>query len=160
MNSLQELKDKQPASTTNPVRIVALVFACIFAAISVLACGYLGRNHYRNHGCCWGLIPPMHYDCLRTHEPAPQEEEIPLSDRVRNVVNVAAARLSEVTPVGSGEDSLRISRGSRRTIEIVGPSGASTTVNRNVAADFLGAAANTMSSQQMDSSGTSKCTVM
>merc|ERR1719221_607385 len=95
------------------------------------------RWHCLDKGFGDSDIPPYYHTALPTSEP--EHEKAMLSDRVRQIMNVAAARLTEDTP--SGESTLRISErgGSHRTVEVVGPNGTRMRVPQNVAADFMNA---------------------
>eukprot|EP00747_Dinoflagellata_sp_TGD_P163183 gnl/TRDRNA2_/TRDRNA2_181592_c0_seq1.p1 gnl/TRDRNA2_/TRDRNA2_181592_c0~~gnl/TRDRNA2_/TRDRNA2_181592_c0_seq1.p1 ORF type:complete len:437 (+),score=69.93 gnl/TRDRNA2_/TRDRNA2_181592_c0_seq1:91-1401(+) len=82
------------------------------------------------------LPPGGYHQKLPTREPAPNE--VQLSDRVQQIVSIAATRFSDPTPSASGDSTLRVSgTGSHRTIEVVGPGGSRSAIPRNVAADFL-----------------------
>lgn len=63
-------------------------------------------------------------------------EEVPLSGRIRRIVDVAAAGALGVMTPSSGGETLRLSArgGSRRTVQIAGPDGVGP---RNIASDFL-----------------------
>jgi len=73
---------------------------------------------------------------LPTSEPPPGP---PLSERVQQIMSVAARRLAETTPPVSGETTLRISGAERshRTVEVVLANGNRTTVSQNIASDFI-----------------------
>lgn len=133
-NGASLLTDKAKAGAT-----LARLLCGIFAASSLLAAALAGHWHGRDHGCC-GIIPPEGYDsAVCTYEDSPHEDgAVPLSERVRSMVDVVTTRLGELTPAASSRESLRVSgRASRRTVEVAGPNGLKTTVPRNVAADFL-----------------------
>lgn len=75
---------------------------------------------------------------LRTRAALPPRDEVPLTARIRRIVDVAASgALGMMTP-SSGGESLRLSArdGSRRTVQIAGPEGFSI-VPRNIASDFI-----------------------
>merc|ERR1712226_292823 len=87
-------------------------------------------------GCCgfycWNIRVPPGYECSVPLEDPDMEHEIqagtpsaspvaaPLSDRVRRLVDIAAARFGEHTPSGTGETTLRTSPGSGscRAVEV------------------------------------------
>ncbi|CAE8696159.1 unnamed protein product, partial [Polarella glacialis] len=83
-----------------------------------------------------GYEAGFYHHAIPTNDPTP---EIPLSDRVQRIMNVAAARLTETSPAASGENSLRAfgGGGSHHTIQVLAPDGSRSVLNRNLAADFL-----------------------
>mmetsp|Transcript_122307 Transcript_122307/g.273249 ORF Transcript_122307/g.273249 Transcript_122307/m.273249 type:complete len:393 (+) Transcript_122307:16-1194(+) len=109
--------------------VVCGVVATILAAMAL-------RWHCLEKAFGDSEIPAYYHTALPTSEPEP---EAMLSDRVRQIMSVAAAHLTETTPTASGESTLCVSErgGSHRTVEVVGPNGTRKTVPRNVAADFM-----------------------
>merc|ERR1712187_594582 len=88
-------------------------------------------------GCCgiycWNIRVPPGYECsvpledpdmeIVAETPSAGLGSSPLSDRVRHVVGIAAARFGELTPTGTGDSTLRMSPGggSCRRVEVGGP---------------------------------------
>eukprot|EP00928_Gymnodinium_smaydae_P064643 TRINITY_DN47923_c0_g1_i2.p1 TRINITY_DN47923_c0_g1~~TRINITY_DN47923_c0_g1_i2.p1 ORF type:complete len:430 (-),score=91.66 TRINITY_DN47923_c0_g1_i2:149-1438(-) len=93
----------------------------------------------------FGPSTPSGYDCaIPQHDPDTEVELPPqngLSERMRQLVNIAAGRAADITPAQSGESTLRNSeRRSHRVVQVVGPDGRRSSVPRNVAADFVSSA--------------------
>eukprot|EP00927_Polykrikos_kofoidii_P050397 TRINITY_DN44316_c0_g1_i1.p1 TRINITY_DN44316_c0_g1~~TRINITY_DN44316_c0_g1_i1.p1 ORF type:complete len:416 (+),score=49.75 TRINITY_DN44316_c0_g1_i1:88-1335(+) len=137
------LEDATTLKTANAVNVIVtktIGFACL--GLAAVAAVFALRWQLMDHGL-FGVIPPQGYEsAVPLDEPGEDirngsgPEGSLLSERVKALVSVAAARLRDNTPTASGESSLRLSRGgSRRSVAIGG-----TAVPRNVAADFVASA--------------------
>merc|ERR1712039_1162332 len=107
----------------------------VMVKITVVLCGMLAVFLTAYAGMLHMKEPPGGYHMpLPTHDP--DSEDVPLSARVRQVLDVTGKHYADATPSASGESTLRTSadRGDHRTIEVMLPGGELATVPRNLAA--------------------------